>query len=280
MQPSSTLPYTLEPPPETLPALQRSLKAQAHRLYAAKLKEHTDHTVVVEELKKQLLAAVPDTYLAILANDEMGYADVSSISILAHLQTTYGIVTASEDLEANRNTLSDPWNLDWPQEDLWTRINTAQTFAAANHDPITDAAAISLTLAVFEKAAMYHDQTVAWRNRDNTGATIASFREYFTRAAKEHRRNSTAQTAGYHGAHAATTTTSPPPDVTSNKFCHLVYYCSSSHGFSRNPAHTSPTCRYKQTGHNDDDDGTNARVAARRPAPSPQLTQREAYGGI
>ena len=84
----------------------------------------------------------------------MGYADISCVTILTHLQTTYGIVTA-EELEASRSTLSDPWNLKWPQEDLWTRINTAQTFAAANHDPITDSVAISRrTLAVFEKAAM------------------------------------------------------------------------------------------------------------------------------
>jgi hypothetical protein len=105
--------------------------------------------------------------------------------------------------------LSPPKN--WkPQEDLWTRINTAQTFAGANHDPITDAIAISRTLAVFETAAMYHNETIAWRIADNTGATLTEFREYFTKAAKEHRRTSTAQTAGYHGAHAATNTTPTP----------------------------------------------------------------------
>jgi hypothetical protein len=109
----------------------------------------------------------------------MGYADISCGIILAHLQTTYGIVTA-EDLEENRKKLTDPWNPDWPQEDLWIRIKTTQTFAAANHDPITDAVAISLTLTVFEKATMYHDQTVGWRNRDNTGATLAMFQEHFT----------------------------------------------------------------------------------------------------
>jgi hypothetical protein len=94
-----------------------AITGEANRKFLADLKEHTEYTAVVGELKKQLLAAVPDTYLAILADDEMGYADISCGTMLAHLQTTYGIITA-EDLETNRNKLSDPWNFDWPQEDL------------------------------------------------------------------------------------------------------------------------------------------------------------------
>lgn len=246
--------FTPPPHPGEAPATATStpMVIENHRVYNAKLKEHDDFTVVVGELKKQLLAAVPDTYLAILADDEMGYADVSCLTIVTHLDNTYGTVTA-EDLEANRNSLSDPWNLDWPQEDLWTRINTAQTFAAANQDPITDAAAISLTLAVFEKAAMYRDQTIAWRIANNTNATLANFREFFTRAAKEHRRTATAQTAGYHGAHATTNTTPAPTivDLSSPNIFRCIHYYCHTHGYTKNPNHTSLTCNDKKAGHKD-----------------------------
>jgi hypothetical protein len=51
--------------------------AEAHRKFLADIKEHTHCTTVCEELKKQIIAAVPDTYLAILSDDEMGYADVT-----------------------------------------------------------------------------------------------------------------------------------------------------------------------------------------------------------
>jgi hypothetical protein len=191
----------------------------------------------------------------------MGYADISCGTMLAHLQTTYSIVTGAEDLEENWKKWTDPWNPDWPQEDLWIRIRTTQTFAAANHDPITDAVAISLTLAVFEKATMYHDQTVAWRNRDNTGATLAMFQEHFTRADTEHSRNSTAhQTAGYHGAHAAINTTpSTPEDLLSpnNKYRIIILFYCHSHGYTQVPKHTSKTCTDKKENHQDEATGDN-----------------------
>jgi hypothetical protein len=111
-----------------------ALVTKINRRFLSDIKEHTQYTTVAEELKKQILAAVPNTYLAILANDEMGYAATTCGAMLAHLQTTYGIVTA-EDIEENRKTLTAPWNPDWPQEDV--RIHNSQTFAAANKDPIT-----------------------------------------------------------------------------------------------------------------------------------------------
>jgi hypothetical protein len=69
----------------------------------------------------------------------MGYADIPSCAtMLAHLRTTYGVVTA-EDLEKNRTGLSAEWNPDWwPLKDLWVHIRTAQEFASDNGDPIAD----------------------------------------------------------------------------------------------------------------------------------------------
>jgi hypothetical protein len=135
---------------------------------------------VTEELKKQLLAAIPNRYIAILSDKKMGYADVKCAALLAHLQATYGKVTA-EDLEANQATLSEPWNPASDIEDLWCRIKDAQDFASDNGgNLIMDATAISMTLAIFEKATVYHNQVVAWRNRDSTAATMAMFTEHFT----------------------------------------------------------------------------------------------------
>jgi hypothetical protein len=136
--------------------------------------------------------------------------------------TYYGKVSAA-DLEANHATLNDPWDPKWKIEDLWCRIKDAQEFASDNNgDLIGDAMAIEATLTVFEKVSVYHDQVMAWRNQDNTAATLDTFRDHFAFAdTEEYNRKATAQTAGYHGAHAAsTTTTSPPHDVTTNKFCH------------------------------------------------------------
>jgi hypothetical protein len=130
---------------------------------------------------------------------------------------------------------------------------TAQTFAAAHNDPITDAVAISPTLAVlFEEAAMYHHPTVAWRNSE------AMLKEYFIRADTEYHRTATAQTpTGYHGAHAITNTT-PMPDalLSPNKYRSIHYYCH-SHGYTKNPKHTSDTCTNRKANHQVEATGDN-----------------------
>jgi hypothetical protein len=231
--------------------------AESIRQYKADIELHHKCVTVEEELKKQLLAAIHNRYISILSNKIMG--------LLAHLLGTYGRVTAA-DLEANRTTLYEPWNPKDDIENLWCRIKDAQDFATDNQgDPISDATAIEATLRAFEKAAVYHDQVMAWRNQDKTAATLATFQEHFDIADTECNRQATAQTAGFHGAHAAATT-SPPADDPDAKYCHTVYYCS-SHGFSKNPKHTSRLCTDKQTDHDDNDDGANIRIAARRPRP-------------
>jgi hypothetical protein len=117
----STSPFTLWAFPPSTFRPQRHITEEGNRQFAAAadLVEHTLYTTVTEELKKQLLAAVPDRYFSIQPTRQMGYADVSCAStILAHLQTTYGVIT-EEDLEANcmgdcrpsRMTLNRRWKI-------------------------------------------------------------------------------------------------------------------------------------------------------------------------
>ena len=60
------------------------------------------YTSVREELKKQLLVAVPNRYLSILEDPIFGYADVTCNAMLTHLQTEYAQIT-NEDIELNRS---------------------------------------------------------------------------------------------------------------------------------------------------------------------------------
>ena len=54
------------------------------------------YTRVSTALKKQLLAAVPHTYLQELEDTDFGYLQVSSVTMLDHLMTTYGVITPQE----------------------------------------------------------------------------------------------------------------------------------------------------------------------------------------
>lgn len=100
--------------------LQGATQAQiteTNKQYAADLVEHTRFTTVGQELMKQILIAVAKTYLSILSDADLGFADVSCATMLAHLKNTYGKITP-EELELNRSTLSAIWNPDDPMEDF------------------------------------------------------------------------------------------------------------------------------------------------------------------
>ena len=239
--------------------VQNATQAQineAYRLHDINVKEFNIYHTVGETLKQQLLRAVDDEYLAILADDTMGYADVTCAEMLVHLFATYSSVTA-DDLQANRDSLSKEWNPDEPLEALFKRIQTAQKFATANNDTITDKAAINQTLLAIEATKVFQTACEKWRDKDEATQTMTTFQTHFTKANKERRRQLTAQTAGYHSANATTSTPPPPigplptPANVANRFGRVMYYCwSCGFGYSKN--HTSATCRNKKPGHKDD----------------------------
>jgi hypothetical protein len=66
---------------------------ETNRQYAASLTEHALYQMTNEKLKKQIIAAVPNLYLAILSDDKMGYADVFCSTMIAHLKMTYAMIT-------------------------------------------------------------------------------------------------------------------------------------------------------------------------------------------
>jgi hypothetical protein len=233
---------------------------ETNRQYAASLTEHALYQTTNEELKKQIIAAVPTLYLAILSDDEMGFADVACSTMLAHLKATYATIT-TDDLETNRDRLTADWSPDNPIEDLWIRIREIQRFAAAGNEPISNTTALRLTLNTLERTGVLTTSIERWREGDETTWTMAAFQSHFTKADKERRRKLTAQAAGYHGAHAATNTATPPiiaPAPATNApnpyRAHVdnctLYYCW-SHGLGQNRSHTSPTCRFKKPGHED-----------------------------
>jgi hypothetical protein len=233
---------------------------ETNRQYTAALVEHTRYLTVVEDLKKQILLAVPPLYLDALKDIAFGFADVSCAQMLAHLQNEYGSIEP-DDLEANRARLSADWNPDEPIEALWLRIQEVQRYAADGHEPIANETVLRLLLPVLEKTGVFLHATTTWRDKDPTTCTLATFKDHFARAYKERHRQITSQAAGYHSANAAVTTPprtphSPPtPSPTSVPFLQSpggpkMFYCW-THGLGKNRDHTSPTCNNKAPDHQD-----------------------------
>lgn len=243
------------------------------RAYNAALDEHRRYLDVSQELKKQVLLAVEKTYLTILESADFGFADVGCDQMLAHLRTTYGKITP-EELEANRAGLTADWNPDEPIEDLWSKTKEIKRFAVAGDEPISDAAIIRLSLLVFERTGVFTGAVERWRDLDEDDWTLVRFQAHFTKANRERFRKLTAQTGGYHGAHAAIAATPPirpaatplataavasgrpaaitstatPPFGTTSCDGQQFFYCW-THSLGTNRNHTSATCEHPADGH-------------------------------
>ncbi|MCK7513584.1 MAG: hypothetical protein MZV70_62555 [Desulfobacterales bacterium] len=207
------------------------------------------------------MQALHARYLRALADPDFGFADVSPAALLAHLKTTYGVITR-EELETNRARLSAEWNPDSPLEDLWLRIAEIQRFARARPT------APSPTTPSLVSSSQFSKKPASSPPPATSGATstmplwtLIRFKLHFTKANAERKRKLTAQGAGYAGAaqHGAGTRQppgTPPPPATPPPVCSPVgsacpmYYCW-THGLGKNRAHTGVTCNRKAPGHQD-----------------------------
>ena len=219
--------------------------------------EHRLCERVKAKLKQQILQAVVSRCLQILEDLEFGFADGTPVAMLNHLKSTYGQVSA-DDIEINRNLLSAEWSPDDPIENAWLRIRECQTFALAI-EPVTNGAAVRLTLAVFENTGAFANAVEKWREKTAIEQTLANFQTHSNFQNKEQVRKLTAQTAGYHGAHqanivpaspnaaaaaaalAAAATNPPVPAVVVGDV--RMCYCH-THGLGKSPLHTSITCTH------------------------------------
>jgi hypothetical protein len=230
---------------------------EANRTFDRELAQHSLYHQVKEELKKQILAAVDHQYLQSLEDIDFGYADVTPYAMLNHLQTNY-VTFTPQDIEDNCNSLSEPWNIDDPIETLWERINHALTVAQKANEPITEATAIRLTIAMLEKTGVFETPLDKWRDKTEADKTLANFKRHITIENKERVRKITAKAAGFHGANhlkedkqmpADTSTGRKSPTITVDDI--RMYYCW-THGLGRNKAHTSATCKNPAEGHKTD----------------------------
>jgi hypothetical protein len=116
--------------------------------------------------------------------------------MITHLRSEYGTLTP-EELETNRAALSEPWNLDDPIEDLWSKISNIQRVAAFGNVPIPDITIITLTLAMIEKTGLLASTTEKFRLRPIDEWTVPLFKLFeFQLGNKERLRRLTAGDAG------------------------------------------------------------------------------------
>jgi hypothetical protein len=251
--------------PDHAPNASQAQIIASNRLYDNEVAQFQTFTTVRNMLCKQLLDAINNTYFSALEDRLFGYDDAMPRQLMQHLHTTYVNLTI-DDLENNRELLAATWNPDNPIETLWAHMKSCQDYAAGTTEAITDDTAMRLTLRAIEATGVLTSDCASWRKKPEIDRTLANFKLLFSVANDERRRQLTATTGGFHGAHIAVLTPSPSPapapsyanaatsppepphiELPSGK---KMYYCW-SHGLGTNRAHTSAQCQNKKDGHKD-----------------------------
>jgi hypothetical protein len=237
---------------------------EVNRAHLANLAVYRTYLNVEAALKQQVLTAVPHKYIQLLADEETGFATISTLAILNHLDATYGQITNTE-ISANLKDLDRAWDPASDIETLWTHVRTCRAFATAAADPISEQTAIRSVVANLEGTGLFTADIRDWNKLPAAAHTLAALMDHFNSADADRRRLLTVHAAGFHGnallaavpaplppvpveqALVAPTVPAPTanPTVTTAK---PFYYCW-SHGLGPNRSHTSGTCRFPLAGH-------------------------------
>ena len=116
IQPVNPSPSPVIPPGAT----QFQIQA-ATSLYNQSTKDFKQYDATDCTLKHQLLGAVDDTFVNVLSDTHVGYANVTTLQLLNHLYNTYANITDGR-LEDNKDAMAAPYDVNLPIEPLYTRI--------------------------------------------------------------------------------------------------------------------------------------------------------------
>jgi hypothetical protein len=124
---------------------------------------------------------------------------------------------------------------------------------AATVEPISNNAAVRLTLTVFEKTGVFASAVDKWRDKPPVELTSYNFIARFNFENKERLRKLAAQTAVHHGANQAAIV---PPSAAALALAAPVVqvdtvkmHCCHTHNLSRFSNHTSITCSHPGAKH-------------------------------
>ena len=219
-------------------------------------------------IKKQIFKAVPARFFAALEDDLMGYANVTPLAMLTHLETTYGVMTPA-DHEANKAKLKESWDPNTTTiADLWNRFKTVCDIARSAGNPISDMDKINAAREVIEQTGQFASDVSKWMKKPPADWTWPNFITHFEAANKERMRLRTAGQLGYAQAAKAqkkpeetTPSATTKPEGTAPTALQAtagkenaapkgtqMYYCW-SHGLGFNKNHTSATCENPKEGH-------------------------------
>lgn len=254
------------------------------------LKRFEAYKTANQHIKAAILHVTPESFLAPLADPDVGFAEVTVLAIFNHLMETCGAVTR-EDLDTNEDELKAAWTPTTPIENLWLQATRAQQFPPPT-DALSDNCILRALVQNVRNTKSFDTTLKRFDELPIADQTLTRFKTEMNRSSKTWVRanaTATASDAGCSSANLARTPATPAPASTSKRSfqvgAHTYTYCW-THGMSQvkttTQEHNSSTCTNRLDGHQEEATLDNrmggcnpclARHRNHRGARNPQETQ-------
>jgi hypothetical protein len=188
-------------------------------------------------IRKVMVAAIPDAYMARLRQPMGRYSDVNPRDMLTYLKTTYGTIKP-KDLVANMERINKPWDPDTAIEYVFTNGDDCRQFAIDGGNSITDASYMQILLNTFKQSVVMDDTLKTWAMKGTANHTVDNMREHFMMV-NEYERDNKAPLKGTMAANAVNTTTTQAPTQQNRPNTLDGYYYCWTHGVA---THTGANC--------------------------------------
>jgi hypothetical protein len=133
------------------------------------------------QLKKQIIEAVPSIYLSELEDPTLGFATVTPRAILTHLVTNYGQIS-HKDLEENHTQLQAKWDPDTPIESVFVNGNFCRELAKEGGDPISDTMYVVMLAKTFKESGVLDDAVKEWNRKPMADKSLNNVTKHFKEA--------------------------------------------------------------------------------------------------
>lgn len=229
--------------------------------YERNLRDYDEARALRNQLKSQLIRAIPEAHRDVLADPDLGYANVTPFDILHHMIETYGEIS-EQDLQHNLQTLVAPWDPETTITGVFINGNRCRKLAAEGGDPISDRTYTRALVTIFRNSGVMEEALKDWEKLPKAQKTVGNAIKHFTehdklrREAKQYLKDAlTANTAMSNpppvppsdaALSASTPASLPPPPPARTRPCLMGWGYCWSHGVTK---HDGYTCHSPSEGH-------------------------------
>jgi hypothetical protein len=145
----------------------------------------------------------PHIYVGELIHDTMGFAAVTTKSLLRHVIDMWKNHT-KKHLIANLESMIRPWDPDQPIEELLNHYNRCRSIAREGKDPISNESYARILVEIFNQRGVLERAVEEWEMNEEEDQTLVNTITHFTNANKHRLQKQTSLKSSLCANNAAT----------------------------------------------------------------------------